>query len=196
MAKKALQVYVDLSKKNLGISRTTLKKIVNRATRSVIATGDKKAINNAVKTAIKIGSNSNLSKSVRSRIDKLLADAGRLKKIQTGTNKGKWRVTISGGSGNKNTFNFTNSNIQNRTLEKLKNVGVLSNRTIKNLKNGIKNKKDKKTKLNKNNEAIKSLLEIIESMGGITIALDKYLDDIERLAANAGVSMDELIDAF
>lgn len=173
---------LDLSKKSLGLSNVQIKVVVGRALRSIISIGSKKEIQEAKRVALKVIENGYRGE----KFFKLIANE-RVSKIRENqlSNLGKFTITILGGSGNKNTFNQTNARFTQKTLARLKKAGLLSDRTIKNLKSGMKNKKNPKKSPPKGFDTI---LQVIENMGGIAIALDKYLERIQAMAEAIGIS--------
>lgn len=173
---------LDLSKKNLGLSNAQIKVVVGRAFRSIISIGSKKEIKEAKKVALKVIENGYRGE----KLFKMLANE-RVSKIRENqvNDLGKFTITILGGSGNKNTFNQTNARFTKKTLDRLKKAGLLSDRTIKNLKMGMKNKKNPKKSPP---EGFDTIMQVIENMGGIAIALDKYLERIQQMADAIGIS--------
>lgn len=183
--KKQIHVQLDLSKKSLGLNKQTLARVVRRSVLSVIATGDK----NEIKKAVNIGIKAMSGYRGKQLLD-LFNMGGQLQRAS-----GSFRIEISGGTGNKKTFDQTKARFKATTFKKLQNAGILNARTTKNLKIGIqKTKRAKVSSVDLNNYS--EIVGVIQSMGGIAIALDKYLADIERLCKNAGISLDELVDAW
>lgn len=169
-------ININFGKKNLGVSKNTFNKIVQRATRSIIASGDKKQIEFAKKYALKAINEGYQGK----KLIKLLEQGTKIDRAN-----GTYRVNLIGGKGNSKSFYQTSANFNKNTLNQLVQAGILNNRTLKNYQKGKKWQKTHKTK--KPPEGFDKILEVIKNMGGFAIALDKYLDRIENMAADLGI---------
>lgn len=169
-------INISFSKKNLGLSKSKFNAVIARATRSIIASGDKKQIAFAKKYALKAINEGYQGK----KIIKLLEQGTKIDKAN-----GTYRVNLIGGKGNSKAFYQSQANFNSRTLNELKKAGILNDRTLKNYKKGKKWQKTHKSK--KPPEGFDKILEVIKNMGGYAVALDKYLDRIEKMAEDIGV---------
>ena len=182
---RQLHVQLDLNKKSFGLNKQTFERVVRRSVLSVIASGDQKQIQKAINVGIKA-----MNGYRGNQLLDLFSESGTLQRV----NK-SFRIEITGGTGNKKSFNQTQARFNARTFKKLQNAGILNARTTKNLKAGIQYKKTRKVS-NININDYSEIVQIIQNMGGVAVALDKYLADVERLCKNAGITVDELIDAW
>lgn len=187
---KPLIKKIDFTKNNLGLSSTSFKSTINRITRSIIATGDKQQVNKAIRLALRVNEGKKISKN---SIYDLIAEGGKIVNKKDGTRE----LHVIGGSGNQKSNKAIQVNLTNKRFENLVNAGVLNAKTANNIKKAIQKKKTRKPKkIDVNREDIKNIFDIIQNMGGIAIALDKYYEDVERLCNGAGITVDELIDAY
>lgn len=187
---KPLIKEINLSKDKLGLKSQSFKAVINRITRSIIATGDKKQVNQAIRLALRVNANQRISKN---SLYDLIAFGSRVRdKKNTSRN-----IEILGGGGTINSFRGIQTNLRDSTIYKLMNVGVLNRKQANNLKKAIIKKKNRKVKkIDVDSQAIKDLFSIIENMGGLAIALDRYFERVKQLCENAGITVDELIDAY
>lgn len=194
MKKTKLVYKVDFSKKNYGLNKRQLTTLINRSTRSIIASGEKNEIKSAINLALKFQQTGKISKkSLRT----LAGSAG----YWEANAKNERFIKIAGGRGLKKSFQQTNARFNQKTINKLVNAKILSTKQATNLKTGITQAKINATKQQTNIKDVSDndfnyINSIVQEMGGLARAIDEYPVRMQQICEKFGIEIDDLPDIF
>lgn len=201
LTNKPLVVKLDFNRhKETGMSNTAMKQFINKSVKFLISHSDDKAIiKESIRLATKIGQKKSLNQKDFDAFNNVKNSLGKFVRDR----KNNDYLFMYGGRFSQASMNntvLTKKDISKKELKNLKKLGVLNKTQLAQFSQvlkkggGVKRNYPSLDNIRKglgNTRKIQDAIDIIENMGGFIVALDKYFEDVERIADSAGLDLDE-----